>query len=41
MEIQIGLDVSIMEGKFSPWELLKTKDHNDFTFGALFLEREE
>lgn len=30
----------IMERKFSPWELLKTKDHNDFTFGALFLERE-
>jgi hypothetical protein len=31
--IEIGL------GHFSPLELFKTKDHNHYTFGALFLEK--
>ena len=31
---------SILRGDFSPWEFLRTKSHNDFTFGALFLEKE-
>jgi len=29
----------ILQRDFRPWEILKTKDVNDFTFGALFLEK--
>lgn len=29
----------IVKGHFSPWELFKTKSENDYTFGALFLEK--
>lgn len=31
--------ISIVERRFSPWEIFRTKDTNDYTFGALFLHR--
>jgi 2-polyprenyl-3-methyl-5-hydroxy-6-metoxy-1,4-benzoquinol methylase len=31
----------ILHGYCKPWELFKTKDTNDFTFGALFQEKEK
>jgi 2-polyprenyl-3-methyl-5-hydroxy-6-metoxy-1,4-benzoquinol methylase len=31
--------ICIQMGYFSPWEFFKTKDVNDYTFGALFLEK--
>ena len=31
--------INIVTGCFSPWEILRTKDANDYTFGALFLEK--
>jgi len=30
---------AIRSGHFSPWEIFKRKDTNDYTFGALFLEK--
>jgi ubiquinone/menaquinone biosynthesis C-methylase UbiE len=30
---------SIKRGHFKPWEILKTKSSNDYTFGALFQEK--
>jgi hypothetical protein len=29
----------VKSGHFRPWEILKTKKYNDYTFGALFLEK--
>ena len=31
--------LNILNGCFKPWDIFKTKDINDYTFGALFLER--
>ena len=31
--------ISIQKGHFKPWDFFKTKSTNDYTFGALFLER--
>jgi 2-polyprenyl-3-methyl-5-hydroxy-6-metoxy-1,4-benzoquinol methylase len=31
--------ISIVRGHFSLWEIFRTKDINDYTFGALFLEK--
>jgi 2-polyprenyl-3-methyl-5-hydroxy-6-metoxy-1,4-benzoquinol methylase len=31
--------ICIMTRQFSPWEFLRTKDTNDYTFGALFLQK--
>lgn len=30
---------SILEGRFKPWEIFKVRDANNYTFGALFLEK--
>ncbi len=30
---------SIKKGHFKPWELFRTRKHNDYTFGALFMEK--
>ncbi len=31
--------ISVVRGQFRPWEILRIKDTNDYTFGALFLEK--
>lgn len=31
--------ISVAKGHFSPWDFFRVKDTNDYTFGALFLEK--
>ncbi|MGB9593774.1 MAG: class I SAM-dependent methyltransferase, partial [Anaerolineae bacterium] len=31
--------ISVLRGDFRAWEFLRVKRHNDYTFGALFLEK--